>query len=269
MKRIAVLMTCYNRVETTLECLRRLFAQKLPDGCSFDVWLVDDASPDKTGEKVKTAYPQVNVIQGTGKLFWCKGMRLAWEKAAEANDYDGYLWLNDDTFLFDDALATFAADAAALPDALIVGAIEDVSGDSICYGIRCPGGYFKPSGHPMPVSGGMNGNAVLVPRSVFKKLGYLDSSYTHGFGDYDYADTARRSGIATAVSSRSVGKCLFNPGQVGRTRKLGLAGRWKLLLSPKGFPLADTWHYRRKFHGRLRAAVSCLHVMWLVLSGRR
>ena len=47
------------------------------------------------------------------------------------------------------------------------------------------------------------------------------------------------------------------------------AGRWKLLVSPKGFPLADTWHYRRKFHGRVRAAVSCLHVMWLVLSGRR
>ena len=101
MKRIAVLMTCYNRVDTTLACLQNLFAQQIPNGYSFEVWLVDDASPDKTGEKVKADYPQINVIQSPGNLFWCKGMRLAWDKAAEAYDYDFYLWLNDDTHLTD------------------------------------------------------------------------------------------------------------------------------------------------------------------------
>ena len=64
--KIAVLMTCFNRVNTTLACLERLFAQMLPEGYSFDVWLVDDASPDKTGAKVKSAYPQANVVQSPG-----------------------------------------------------------------------------------------------------------------------------------------------------------------------------------------------------------
>ena len=64
--KIAVLMTCYNRVATTIECLRRLFKQDISDGYSLDVWLVDDGSPDGTGDKVKSEYPQVNVIKSKG-----------------------------------------------------------------------------------------------------------------------------------------------------------------------------------------------------------
>ena len=96
--RTAILMTCYNRVGTTLRCLERLkvAAARIADA-KFDVWLVDDASPDQTGEKVKAAYPEVNVIQSPGNLFWCKGMRLAWDKAvASGIKYDFYLlptWL--------------------------------------------------------------------------------------------------------------------------------------------------------------------------------
>ena len=71
---IAVLMTCYNRVETTLRCLHSLFNQTIKQSdnqtISLDVWLVDDASPDQTGAKVKAAFPEVHVIEGAGGLFW-------------------------------------------------------------------------------------------------------------------------------------------------------------------------------------------------------
>ena len=112
---IAVLMTCYNRVETTLRCLHPLFNQTIKQSdnqtISLDVWLVDDASPDQTGVKVKAAYPEVNVIQSPGNLFWCKGMRLAWDKAvASGIKYDFYLWLNDDVMLKTDALADVLKD---------------------------------------------------------------------------------------------------------------------------------------------------------------
>ena len=66
---VAVLMTCYNRAETTLRCLRSLFAQELPTGWALDVWLVDDASPDGTGAKVTVEFPQVHVIQSPDDLF--------------------------------------------------------------------------------------------------------------------------------------------------------------------------------------------------------
>lgn len=100
---IAVLMTCHNRREITLRCLESLYAQKLPNGVSFNIFLVDDGCTDGTGAAVKAAYPDINVIQGTGDLFWCNGMRLAWDHAAK-EDPDYYLWLNDDVVLYEDAI---------------------------------------------------------------------------------------------------------------------------------------------------------------------
>ena len=112
--KIAVLMTCYDRVQTTLRCLERLKrACAKVDDAKFDVWLVDDASPDCTGEKVKAAFPEVNVVRSNGNLFWCKGMRLAWDEAvkfAADKPYDFYLWLNDDVMLKDIALVNLFSD---------------------------------------------------------------------------------------------------------------------------------------------------------------
>ena len=42
MKRIAALLTVYNRCDTTLRCLRELEKQKLPQGFIVDIYLTDD-----------------------------------------------------------------------------------------------------------------------------------------------------------------------------------------------------------------------------------
>lgn len=47
-KRIAVLMTCHNRRETTLKCLSSLYDQALPSGVTFKTYLVDDGCADGT-----------------------------------------------------------------------------------------------------------------------------------------------------------------------------------------------------------------------------
>ena len=86
--------------------MRRLFAQELPEGTEFTVFLVDDGCTDGTGGAVKREFPSVNVILGDGTLYWNQGMRLAWKCAYLAGDWDAYLWLNDDSMLLDNALAT-------------------------------------------------------------------------------------------------------------------------------------------------------------------
>ena len=70
----------------------------------LDIYLVDDGSNDGTNESVSKLFPMVNIILGDGTLFWNKGMRLAWKTAAEKQDYEFYLWLNDDVLLNNDGL---------------------------------------------------------------------------------------------------------------------------------------------------------------------
>lgn len=274
MKRIAVLMTCYNRVDTTLECLRRLFTQEVPDGYSFDVWLVDDASPDKTGEKVKAANPQVNVIQGTGKLFWCKGMRLAWEKAAAAHDYDFYLWLNDDVMLADGALGVLLADSIKIESSgceifVVVGPCASSKEGGLAYGCYCGQGcaVLAPVGHPVEAGDkySMSGNVVLVSKGTFERVGFMYGGYDHAYGDSDYREMMREKGVPMFSASAVVGICPKQPERYVQPQDIGVMARVRLLFSPKGKSLHDVFVYRYRHWGLARALVSTVHVILITL----
>ena len=89
MGEIAILMTCHDRVATTVACLRRLFAAvEQLEGWACKVFLVDDGSTDGTGDRVRVEFPDVRVIDGDGTLYWAKGMRKAWEAAVASGHQD-------------------------------------------------------------------------------------------------------------------------------------------------------------------------------------
>ena len=103
---VGVLLTCHNRKDKTLACLASFYEAIKHNNLHFEIFLVDDGSIDGTASSVAIEYPTVNLINGTGNLFWNQGMRLAWIKALENNlNYDFFLWLNDDCFMFKDALS--------------------------------------------------------------------------------------------------------------------------------------------------------------------
>lgn len=253
MTKIAVLMTCYNRVDTTLECLRRLFAQKLPTGHSLDVWLVDDASPDQTGERVKAVFPQVNVIQGTGLLFWCKGMRLAWDKAAEAYDYDFYLWLNDDVKLKPMALFGMIADYLRTKGVIVGKFSSDESEREISYAF---GKHY------------MNGNFVLISKEIYRKVGKICGRYHHQYGDFDYGTLVKKAGEALISSSDFCGVCKQELSKYHGLANKGLFERIKLLWDPLGYDIHDAVLYRYRQNGLFRAICTALHVVYVVLKGK-
>ena len=86
-KTIAVLLTCHNRKDKTLLCLKALYDQEgLNSDYLIEVFLVDDASTDGTAAAIKDKFPLVNIIQGNGYLFWNQGMRLAWKTATKTKD---------------------------------------------------------------------------------------------------------------------------------------------------------------------------------------
>lgn len=249
---MAVLMACHNRRETTRACLRRLFAQT--DSPAMDVYLVDDGSTDGTGAAIRAEFPEVRVIQGDGRLYWAKGMELAWrtalsrEREAHAA-YAAFLWLNDDTMLLPDALSRLrTADDGR---SVVVGSLADASGRAV-YGLG--------------VAGVMNGNCVLVPKAVSRQVGVICGDYAHAWADSDYALRVRRAGFPL-VSAGVVGTAEFHPlrpSLAGRT----LRGRWRLLFDPKGWNLHDLWLYRRRNWNVAFAFLSCAHLVCHVLKGR-
>lgn len=249
---IAVLMACHERRETTRLSLCRLYASlDAAKSVEAGVFLVDDGSSDGTGEMVRREFPEVRVTEGDGSLYWSRGMRMAWTAARkEREDWDGYLWLNDDTELRPDAMSKMLA--ANDGERIVVGELEDSKGE-IVYGLR-EGGLFT-------------GNCVFVPRNVYARLGMLCGDYSHAWADYDYAMQAKRSGVEV-VSAGVVGKAEGHPNRPSLT-DLPLTARWRLLSDPKGWNLHDLWLYRRRNWGVARAMVSCFHLVIHVIWGGR
>ena len=97
-------MTVFNRKEQTLKCLDLIQSQDLPRNCQLTIYLTNDGCTDGTPAAVRERFPSIKIIDGDGTLFWNRGMYTAWAAAAKDRDYDFYLWLNDDTYLFEGAI---------------------------------------------------------------------------------------------------------------------------------------------------------------------
>jgi GT2 family glycosyltransferase len=173
---------------------------------NIEVFLVDDRSIDGTSEMVRSLFPQVNIIQGNGNLYWNRGMILAWETAASAKDFDYYLWLNDDTFLFINAIGVLLR--RQFPFSIICGTTKSFINGNLTYG-----GYKKSDKKLVITNGSFqnvdycNGNCVLIPKKVFNKLGSLDSNFHHALGDFDYSLRARKFGIEVKIAPEIVAYC--------------------------------------------------------------
>ena len=261
MKHIAVLMTCFNRREATLKCLRALYDQNIAENVDFNVYLVDDGCTDGTGVAVRRQYPKVRVLQGNGNLYWCGGMRMAWSEAMKEN-YDYYLWLNDDTILLPGAFDALLKTAHSIQEkegreGIIVGSCRDPESGQHTYG-----GKIKRNRHsrlpdqPMPPidemnhCDTMNGNLVVVPRQVFILLGNLSPEFTHAFGDVDYGMRGRRSGVPISVAPGHLAECAANVRvRPWTARNVPLKERWRDMCNPHGLPPKQWYLYVKRHTG--------------------
>jgi len=247
--RLAVLMTCYNRKPKTLACLAALFNQVLPAKVAMDVYLVDDGSTDGTAELVHQTYPGVKILPGDGSLFWNGGMSLAFATALK-QDYDYYLWLNDDTLLYPEALKGLLITSHSLIEqgetqAIVVGSTQDPDTGVLTYGGRKREQWWHPF-HFHKVSpkdtvapcDTLNGNCVLIPRNVVQVVGNLDPALSHYAADLDYGLRAQRQGCTIWVAPGYAGTCLPNPTSSRRSKvNQPWAVQLEKMNQPKGLAL--------------------------------
>lgn len=207
MNSLAVLMTCHNRKEKTLRSLNSFIRQEYLLEINYKIFVVDDGSNDGTSEAVKAAFPEINIIYGSGNLFWNRGMILAWEYASQFN-FDYYLWLNDDTYLLNNAIYNLITGSKMQQDmSIIIGSTRSEYKSKLTYGgISFDNNLIEPN-NELKIAHHFNGNIVLIPRYVFEKVGFLDRAFHHAIGDYDYGLRAKKLGIASYVACHICGMC--------------------------------------------------------------
>lgn len=255
------MLTVHNRREITLSCLHALFAATLPNNVEMDVYLTDDGSKDGTADAVRVAYPGIRVLHGDGSLFWNGGMRLAFGEALKKG-YDYYLWLNDDTKLQIHALEAMFHTSKLLQDrqvkpAIVVGTTVDAVSEAPTYAGRKSRGWKRPFYFDLVVAESepvecdtLNGNCVLIPSEVAKRVGNLDPVFTHGIGDFDYGYRARAAGCSVWVNPGAIGYCTWNQDKHIQSSKL--SERIKAVLHPKKFPLKVWWIFCWRYGGPLK-----------------
>ena len=228
--RIAAIVTCYNRCEKTLKCLKSLigalnhYNSISEQELYLELFITDDGCTDNTFSEIeiniKNAVP-VTVIKGSGSLYWAGGMRSAWNEARKRK-WDYFFLLNDDTELRDYVF------------------VELFNADSYCQGkyqkkgiysgITCApndesrityGGYVwrnkaKATISLLNASGNIqecdmaNANILLVHQSVVDSIGVFYEEYIHSYADFDYSLVAKEKGFPVVVTANICGECEYD-----------------------------------------------------------
>lgn len=241
-----------------MSCIQALFEQNgINEKFTIEVFLVDDGSTDGTSEAIQTQFSEVNIIHGDGNLYWNRGMYLAWKTAAAASDFDYYLWLNDDTFLFNNSILTLFI--STYPNSIVTGTTQSKINHNPTYG-----GYISTCNHLIAPNGVYqksdysNGNCVLIPKYVYEQVGNLDPIFHHALGDFDYSLRARKMGIEIRVAPQFVGHCeTHSVTPKWRTDSINFIERLKNLYTPlSGCYPPEFYIFDKRHNGVL---IACKH----------
>lgn len=221
--KIAILITCYNRKDKTVRCIESLEKTYLKHRDTFDleIFMTDDGCTDGTADAVKaisTSIP-IHILQGNGNLYWNAGMNHSWRTAIDIGGFDGYLWVNDDTTIFEEfwddlSIANVIAKKDYGKYGIYVGSTCDSASGEFSYGgfnftnkWTLKDKFILPNSTDFQPCQCAHGNILYVSNEVVSKLGVLCDSYFHGGGDHDYTYLAHKAGFPILVMPHYAGEC--------------------------------------------------------------
>ncbi|WP_374951909.1 glycosyltransferase family 2 protein [Mucilaginibacter sp.] len=253
---VAVLLTCHNRKNKTLTFLQSLISQPALDQLNADVYLLDDGSTDGTSTSVAQKYPQINILNGTGSLFWAGGMRSVWAYAAAQKPYDLFFLFNDDVILMPDSIVRLLATYSAVnrnKGAILIGSTLSPVTNKLSYGGHAlykpdRAAYYGLKPHDIePVACQLaNANIFFVDHITVAKIGLFAGGYTHYLADFDYTITASRKGVDVVIAPGYYGYCEDDHGVNWLSAEHPLKKRINYLYSVKGLAYKEYLRYIKK-----------------------
>ena len=212
-KRIEIVTPVHNRRELTLQCLRSL-SRINRTGLDVHIIVVDDGSTDGTADAVREMFPEVEVVQGSGELWYTAGTNLGIETALKRNP-DYVLCINDDSIFDENCLQRMIECAEKYTHSVIGGLL--LLWDT-------PHKVFQVSPEWNTWRGGWRhwheqtiwtipqkpwevevivGNCVLYPAQVFSEVGLMNPNKSAQYGDAEFTTRIRKSGWRLLIEPRA------------------------------------------------------------------
>ena len=252
--RLAVIMTVYNRMETTRVCLDRLL-EEIETGITLDIFIHDGGSTDGTIEMILNDYPEVNLTRGI-EDYWNEGMLLAW-RSALPGEYNFYLWLNDDVVLSENSISRLLRLYERKPEnSIIVGRTVSEDRTKSTYGGLIRSGRisnlkFRMLTPEEEECDTMHGNCVLIPKIAISRVGLNSGDFRHSTGDIEYGLRARKAGFFIYEEKQPVGRLDRNDEWEQSTKKITSDNYKYIFFNPKGIPINEWFTFTRKYGGIL------------------
>ena len=251
--RVAIVAPVHNRRDITLQCLKSLRRIETR-GLEFKTYIVDDGSTDGTSEAIRKEYPEVEIVEGDGNLWFTEGTNVG-VRAALKNNPDYVLMMNDDQ-VFDSKFLEYLVETAEKNPRSVIGPLL-LLWDT-------PHKIFQVSPRWETFSGGFHhwqqqtvwtvpkkpwevdiivGNAVLVPVKAIKEAGLMDSKRYPNFGDAEYTPRLKKKGWRLLIDPRSRVFCQPNT-LPAKVLKMSIREKLNALV----FNLGHPHNLRRRFY---------------------
>ena len=212
--RVAVIVLNWNGCADTLECVGSLLKLDYP---RYEVIVVDNGSVDDSVPKIRSAYPNVRIIETGANLGYAGGNNVGLRSALNAG-FDYALVLNNDTTVDRGLLRAMLETHGAATDIGIVGAQilyysqpDTIWTSTATWSERTlsfvrpeRGKKFGPNDEMFLETDIVIGCCMLVSSNTIRLLGDLDERFFLNYEETDWCYRARAAGLRCVIATRAV-----------------------------------------------------------------
>jgi GT2 family glycosyltransferase len=213
--KIHIVIPVFNGWKQTKVCLDALRSSEYKN---LEIILVDHGSMDETKNILPIEYSEVVYITGDSSLWWTGAINLG-IRTAISRGAQRIMLLNNDCYITPKTVSTLTRHSEQAGEVIIASVQKDYDTDEIiCTSCReyislgfpshsssAIGKNAYDSSDLVPSQLIIGGRGVIIPTSVFKRIGVFDEvDFPHYYADHDFYLRCRKQGVPIFVAMDSI-----------------------------------------------------------------